>query len=155
MVVIKTAKTEIASRNVYSTLATDFYKVLSVSRSASAADIKAAYHRALLRNHPDKNTETSAVDIASIQEAHRVLSSPDLRAQYDAKQDQRHETGPRPAHLLSLDEFRLQDHRYIHRCRCGGIYEITEMDLDEGLHLVGCNSCSEVVWVGYELAQDE
>jgi diphthamide biosynthesis protein 4 len=27
--------------------------------------------------------------------------------------------------------------------------------MDAGRHLVGCESCSEVVWVGYEPANDE
>ena len=33
-------------------------------------------------------------------------------------------------------------------------YVVTEKILDEGQHLVACANCSEVVWVGYELAED-
>ena len=43
--------------------------------------------------------------------------------------------------------------RWTYGCRCGGLYVITEDDMEAGQHLVGCISCSEVLWVGYELAE--
>jgi len=60
--------------------------------------------------------------------------------------------GPRPAQIVSLEEFEEQDNiSWCYECRCGGTYRIREDDLERGQHLVGCGSCSEVVWVGYEL----
>jgi diphthamide biosynthesis protein 4 len=31
---------------------------------------------------------------------------------------------------------------------------VTEDDLERGLHLVGCEDCSEVIWVGYETVKE-
>jgi len=65
-------------------------------------------------------------------------------------------TGPRPAQIISLEDFEeAEEGVWIHACRCGGTYRIIEEDMDAGRHLVGCESCSEVVWVGYEPANDE
>ncbi|KAF7362244.1 hypothetical protein MVEN_00570600 [Mycena venus] len=134
-------------------MAVDHYAVLSLTQAASSADIKAAYHRALLAAHPDKNPDAPNADIASIQEAYRVLSSPALRAKTDAE---RRAKGPRPAQVISLadfDEMTEQD-AWTHACRCGGVYTITGSDMDGGLHLIPCTSCSEVVWVGYEMVEE-
>lgn len=46
-----------------------------------------------------------------------------------------------------------EDSLWVYPCRCGGQYVVTEQMLDAGQHLVGCASCSEVVWAGYELAE--
>jgi len=47
-----------------------------------------------------------------------------------------------------------EDGPWHYRCRCGGVYTITTDELEQGHHLVACNSCSEVIWVGYKLAED-
>jgi len=141
----------------------NYYHLLSVPRTASAADIKAAYHRALLAFHPDKqpctSTTTSSKTIDIIKAAYTTLSSSHSRAQYDAQlQDQRAPVRPRPAQIISLEDFEEEatadrgSWRY--GCRCGGTYKISEEDMEHGQHLIGCGSCSEVIWVGYELAQD-
>jgi diphthamide biosynthesis protein 4 len=140
----------------------DYYRLLSVPRNASIAEIKLAYHRALLIHHPDKQPfmtarpYLSSVDIASIKDAYTTLSSPHLRALYDAQlKDQSMPAGPRPAQVISLEEFEEGDEcvSWCYECRCGGYYKISEEDLEKGRHLVGCGSCSEVIWVGYELAE--
>ncbi|KAJ7782674.1 DnaJ domain-containing protein [Mycena metata] len=133
----------------------DCYTLLGVQRSASAKDIKAAYHRALLAAHPDKKPHSKSKDIHAIQQAYRVLSDPVRRAQHDSDR-QRIPAGPRPAQVISLAEFDEvpEQERWTHACRCGGSYAITGADMDGGMHLVPCTSCSEVVWVGYELVKD-
>ncbi|KAJ7099581.1 hypothetical protein B0H15DRAFT_944985 [Mycena belliarum] len=129
---------------------------MSVTPRSSPAEIKAAYRRALLRAHPDKNLASAAllVDIASIQEAYRVLSTPALRAQHDARKCE--PATPRPAQVISLEDF--QEHAELdcwsHSCRCGGVYKINGEEMENGQHLVPCTSCSEIIWVGYELAED-
>ncbi|KAJ6497674.1 DnaJ domain-containing protein [Mycena sanguinolenta] len=129
----------------------DCYAILDLAPGADPRDIKAAYHRALLAAHPDKNN-ASTHDIAAIKDAYRVLSNPTLRA----KAHQDYLKRPRPAQLISLAEFDEADEdAWTHACRCGGKYSITAAEMDRGVHLVACSSCSEVVWVGYELAEEE
>jgi diphthamide biosynthesis protein 4 len=127
----------------------DLYAVLNLAPGASPAEIK-AYHRALLAAHPDKNNASQPTpDIATIKDAYRVLSSPVLRAKAKAHQD------PCPAQVISLADFAEQGaDAWTHACRCGSAYAITGAEMDRGVHLVPCTSCSEVVWVGYELAEE-
>lgn len=142
----------------------DCYAVLSLETSASTAEIKAAYHRALLHHHPDKqpasNRRENAVEIDLLKRAFVTLSTPELRVKYDAARA-RPQSGPRPAQAVSLEEFTAHEDvgsdevYWIYDCRCGGTYHITEGDMEKDQHLVGCNSCSEVVWVGYEVANEE
>jgi len=62
----------------------DYYKVLGVSRSASADDIKRAYRKLAREYHPDKNKSAGAEDrFKEINEAHEVLSDPEKRKAYD------------------------------------------------------------------------
>jgi diphthamide biosynthesis protein 4 len=81
---------------------------------------------------------------------------PELRAKYDARRTEQSSL-PRPAQVVSLEDFTESDNNiaWTYPCRCSGIYVITEEEMEKAQHLVGCSSCSEVVWVGYELAADE
>jgi diphthamide biosynthesis protein 4 len=118
------------------------------------AQIKSAYHRTLLQSHPDKIRSSEPIDIALIKEAYATLSNPQLRAEYDAHRSYS-ATPPRPAQVVSLEEFEEveAEESWRYTCRCGGSYLITSTLMDEGEHLIACNSCSEVVWVGYELVE--
>jgi diphthamide biosynthesis protein 4 len=134
---------------------TDYYSVLSIPSTASQADIKAAYHHALLRFHPDKSNNSQSVSITSIKEAYNVLSSAKSRAAYDA-QLTKNSALPRPAQVVSLEEFDdSTEDEWCHPCRCGGSYKITSEEMEKCIHLVGCGSCSEVIWAGYEIIEDE
>lgn len=194
----------------YTTPSLDFYTLLQIPRYAPPNDIKVAYHRTLLRLHPDKQSrprnhgsiapvtseadtpadatrnrppgpppEEASVDMALLKEAYRTLSDVGLRAAYDRslrREEDKHASscGPRPAQVVSLEEFTVvetvtdigsgtgmgvdstQEWRY--RCRCGGMYHITQSNLENGMHLIGCENCSEVIWVGYEeavISEDE
>ncbi|KAM6498824.1 DnaJ domain containing protein [Amanita muscaria] len=163
----------------------DFYQVLAVPRHASPDDIKAAYHRALLTFHPDKQhpqlrhgaAREGEVSIPLIREAYATLSHPESRKQYDtallhaASHGFAGKPGSRPAQVVSLEEFVVErpdqdgktnsngsegqqdgwaSETYTYPCRCGGKYRLTTEDLENGHHLVGCECCSEVIWVGYE-----
>ncbi|KIY51580.1 hypothetical protein FISHEDRAFT_36701, partial [Fistulina hepatica ATCC 64428] len=149
----------------------DYYQVLGVPRDASPAEIKAAYHRALLSHHPDKVRASApvsdffapgvALEISLIKDAHATLSSPQTRSKYDQTLDVAggvdHSSGPRPAQIVSLEDFQEvsdQQPAWRHPCRCGGFYLINEDNLDHGQHLIGCNLCSEFIWVGYEVVED-
>ncbi|MCB5645774.1 DnaJ domain-containing protein, partial [Bifidobacterium breve] len=56
-------------------LSTDFYKVLGVSKDASADDIKKAYRKLARKYHPDVNkTKEAEEKFKDISEAYDVLS---------------------------------------------------------------------------------
>ncbi len=62
----------------------DYYEVLGVSKTASAAEIKSAYRKMALKYHPDRNKETGAEDrFKEINEAYQVLSDPKKKQTYD------------------------------------------------------------------------
>ncbi len=64
---------------------TDYYKVLGVEKSATASDIKKAYHKLAIKYHPDKNKDDKAAEakFKEISEAYAVLSDKEKREQYD------------------------------------------------------------------------
>jgi DnaJ family protein A protein 2 len=57
------------------------YQCLDVDRSASADDIKKAFRKKALVNHPDKGGDKAVFQ--QLQEAYSVLSDPAKRAEYD------------------------------------------------------------------------
>ncbi len=62
----------------------DFYEVLGVSKSASAAEIKSAYRKLALEWHPDRNKASNANEkFKEINEAYAVLSDPKKKETYD------------------------------------------------------------------------
>jgi molecular chaperone DnaJ len=63
----------------------DYYKVLGVSRGASADEIKKAYRRLARRHHPDvnPNDKLSEDRFKQISEAFEILSDPKKREIYD------------------------------------------------------------------------
>lgn len=63
----------------------DYYEVLGVSRDAGREEIKAAYRKLAVANHPDRNPGDPAAEerFKEAAEAYAVLSDPDKRAHYD------------------------------------------------------------------------
>ncbi len=63
----------------------DYYKILGVSKSASAEDIKKAFRRLARKYHPDVNPgdKKSEEKFKEINEAYEVLSDADKRRKYD------------------------------------------------------------------------
>ena len=63
----------------------DYYKILGVSKSASAEEIKKAYRKLALKYHPDHNKGNNSAEamFKDINEAYAVLRDPEKKKQYD------------------------------------------------------------------------
>ena len=63
----------------------DYYDLLGVARDASEADIKKAYRRIAMKNHPDRNPDNQEAEdkFKEAAEAYSVLSDSNKRSQYD------------------------------------------------------------------------
>lgn len=62
---------------------TDYYSLLGVARTASDADLKAAYRRRVRETHPDMGG--NATQFRQVQEAWEILGDPKARASYDLR----------------------------------------------------------------------
>uniref|UniRef100_A0A0E0JUC6 J domain-containing protein n=1 Tax=Oryza punctata TaxID=4537 RepID=A0A0E0JUC6_ORYPU len=68
----------------------DWYKILGISKTASAAEIKRAYKKLALQWHPDKNVdnrEEAENMFREIAAAYEVLGDEDKRVRYDRGED--------------------------------------------------------------------
>src|SRR5579872_3463731 len=65
-------------------MAEDYYKVLGVSKSASADEIKRAYRKMALQYHPDRNkTKEGETKFKEVNKAYEVLADPQKKKTYD------------------------------------------------------------------------
>lgn len=63
----------------------DYYEILGVGRNASQEEIKAAYRKAALKYHPDRNPDNKEAEehFKKASEAYSVLGDAERRARYD------------------------------------------------------------------------
>ncbi len=63
----------------------DYYEILGVDKSASAAEIKKAYRKKAIKYHPDKNPDDKSAEekFKKAAEAYEVLSDDNKKARYD------------------------------------------------------------------------
>ncbi|KAI4290475.1 MAG: hypothetical protein L6R35_000258 [Caloplaca aegaea] len=87
-------------------------EVLGISRNASKAEIKKAYHKAALSSHPDKvsESERAAADIKfkSISKAYEILFDDDKRDAYDSHGMAAFEAGNPMGAEVDLDDLLSQ-----------------------------------------------
>lgn len=135
----------------------DYYNVLGVTPRADAEEIKRAYRALALRWHPDRNPGDPIAEarFKDINEAHRVLSDPELRARYDRTGPLFNEDGrpPRPDEVTEVVS-RMWDNLWGRRKRTRGedlrytlsvtLEEVnTGSSRDVGIHrLARCPTCS-------------
>jgi curved DNA-binding protein CbpA len=61
-----------------------YYQILGIEKNASQEDIKKAYRKLALENHPDKNKDPGATQkFQEISKAYEVLSDSEKRKKYD------------------------------------------------------------------------
>ena len=63
----------------------DYYQILGVNENASQDDIKKAYKKLAMKNHPDRGGDTKKFQ--EISQAHDTLSDTQKRQQYDAQKN--------------------------------------------------------------------
>lgn len=63
----------------------DYYELLGLEKTASAAEIKKAYRRLAMKHHPDRNPDDKKAEeqFKEVKEAYEVLSDDQKRAVYD------------------------------------------------------------------------
>lgn len=63
----------------------DYYEVLGVGKNATSTEIKKAYRKKAVQNHPDKNPGDKAAEerFKEAAEAYEILSNTDKKARYD------------------------------------------------------------------------
>jgi diphthamide biosynthesis protein 4 len=141
----------------------------STSAPLSLTTLKAAYHRALLQNHPDKTTTVSfgGPTVDDIKQAYVVLSDPITRAKHDRElalqaahfQQQSSFSAVNVSEHVDLEDLSYDDAASVwtRACiRCGAEkgFVVRENDLEraasEGEVQVQCVGCS--LWLGVEFA---
>ncbi|KAF9923527.1 Diphthamide biosynthesis protein 4 [Linnemannia zychae] len=142
----------------------DYYAILDVSQDATVTEIKQQYQRLLLIHHPDKqlqqqasSTDLKSIPLQDIKEAWECLREPNHRAFYDSSlQAMRLHANGQVHDDIDLDDMEYDEESgsYTSPCRCSGEYIISEDELELGVDTVGCSTCSLIVRIHYEEADD-
>lgn len=130
----------------------DYYKLLGCERKADYEHLKEAYHKLIVKHHPDKNESADSKAIFQrIDKAWKTLRDPHLRKKYDneLKQTELNKGsliyGTFTLKQLSYD---VKEHVYYYPCRCGGQYYFSKNDIHEfNSYLVSCDACSLMISV--------
>ena len=63
----------------------DYYKILNITKDATQQEIKEAYMKLIIENHPDNNIDDKEKEkkASEITEAYSILSKPEKRAKYN------------------------------------------------------------------------
>jgi curved DNA-binding protein CbpA len=93
-------------------------------------------------------------EFSRINEAFNTLRDPQLRASYDAKRAGVAASELRCAVEVDLDDMAFEEESgvYTTSCRCGDAYTITTPELEAGIDVVQCPSCSLRARILYAVA---
>lgn len=147
---------------------TDPYRLLKVQHSANERELKQAYKRALLLNHPDKvqTGTTSVLSIDSINQAYIQIkhnmrqagSSNSGTTQYPNSTPNL-DASPDFSEIVDLGL--MEEHeehgqfQWTRKCRCGSEFKLYEVDLesndDADEIAVQCTDCSIWILVQYSV----
>lgn len=141
----------------------NLYSILGCEESATCDEIKKCYQKLALKTHPDKVASQSREklsdandEFAKISFAWKILGDEDLRNQYDIKWKQRCISQDWPIQDdIEIEEFEICDtpdcdeHVYTYPCRCGGLYALSETDVQIKFDIVCCDTCSLSVRILY------
>jgi molecular chaperone DnaJ len=96
----------------------DYYGILGVARDADEGEIKTAYRKLALRNHPDTNSDDPQAEdrFKEISEAYEVLSNGEKRNRYDLGRDPLSS----PFRTSPLDPWSDPFENYFSQFRCRG-----------------------------------
>ena len=140
------------------------YDVLGIPSTATAEEIKAAYHFMARQYHPDKTKSSDNETFVQIQNAWECLNSSRRRQEYDQRlhiqqaQDRlRHGSSAIRLQMEDCHHIRDEDDGsdeliLVHTCRCGCVLEVQgDEDDDDGddssfyeKYIVECPNCSLV-----------
>ncbi|KAF9207655.1 Diphthamide biosynthesis protein 4 [Haplosporangium sp. Z 27] len=146
----------------------DYYAILDIPQDANLAEIKLQYQKLLLIHHPDKQQQNQSLQTPSsisaliplqdIREAWECLRQPAQRAFYDSSlKAQRLRANGQVNDDIDLDdmEYNEETGSYSLPCRCSGEYVVSEDELELGVDTVACSTCSLIVRIHYEVAEEE
>lgn len=67
-------------------MAKTYYEILGVTRKSSAAEIRSAYRKLVLKHHPDQSTDPRSRELfLAATEAYEVLNDPERKRSYDER----------------------------------------------------------------------
>ncbi|KAG0360282.1 Diphthamide biosynthesis protein 4 [Podila minutissima] len=144
----------------------DYYSILGVAEDASPAEIKLQYQKLLLIHHPDKQQQKQPgqppahelIPLQEIMEAWECLRMPAQREFYDSSlKAMKLRANGQVNDDIDLDDMDYDEESsvYTSPCRCSGEYIISEDELELGVDTVVCSTCSLIVRIHYEVADDD
>jgi curved DNA-binding protein CbpA len=127
------------------------YAVLNIQTDADTVTVRKAFQALALIHHPDKQGNTESFQ--RIQQAYSVLSCASKRKIYNDKLA-KHGSGPIQENInIDLMEYDEMMGFYT-ACRCGGRFAVTEDELEKGLYIIECDSCSSCLCVDYQIVDE-